>query len=192
MTKVQLRYWDTACFIAWLQHEPDRFDDCETVIRAAERGQVRIVTSSLSIAEVVRLKGVAPIPRDAATKVRLFFRQEYIVVRQLDRFLAEEAQELVWDHGVMPKDAIHVATAIREGVAQFDTFDEPLIARSGTIGNPPLVIGRPFVAQQLELDMDESEGTDADEGEPGEDSSVELRLDDVLDIDEAEPGAPTA
>lgn len=170
-----LRYWDTACFIAWLAREEGRHEDCQTVVRAAERGELLIVTSSLSIAEVVRLRHVAPIPRTAAERVRGFFRQPYIVVRQLDRFLAEDAQDLVWEHDVHPKDAVHLATALHEGVVQFDTFDEPLIGKSGTIGHPPLVIGRPFVAQQLELPTSTTDDPDhgTDEG-PTQDSADEV------------------
>jgi predicted nucleic acid-binding protein len=119
------------------------------VIRAAEAGEVLIVTSSLTIAEVVKLKRATPIPRESAELVRAFFRRSYIIIRELDRFLAERAQEVVWDYGVEPKDAVHVATALATEVVQLDTFDARLIAKSGTIGSPPLRIGRPFVPEQL-------------------------------------------
>lgn len=151
MAATRRRYWDSDCFIGWLAAESDKVDDCRTVIRAAERGEVVIVTSSLAIAEVVKLRHHNPIPSESADQVRKFFRQPYIVVRELDRFLAEEAQSMVWDHGVDPKDAVHVATALRVGVEQLDTFDAKLIASSGRIGNPPLLIGRPFVQEQLAL-----------------------------------------
>jgi predicted nucleic acid-binding protein len=151
MATARRRYWDSDCFIGWLAAEPDKVDDCRTVIRAAERGELVIVTSSLSIAEVVKLRHHEAIPPADAEQVRKFFRQPYIIVRELDRFLGEEAQSMVWDHGVDPKDAVHVATALRVGVEQLDTFDEKLIGKSGAIGNPPLIIGRPLVTEQLEL-----------------------------------------
>jgi predicted nucleic acid-binding protein len=151
MAMTRRRYWDSDCFIGWLAAEPDKVDDCRTVIRAAERGELVIVTSSLSIAEVVKLRHRKPIPPADADQVRKFFRQPYIVIRELDRFLGEEAQSMVWNHGVDPKDAVHVATALRVGVEQLDTFDEHLIGKSGAIGNPPLLIGRPLVTEQLEL-----------------------------------------
>lgn len=159
------RYWDSDCFIGWLAEEEDKVPDCRTVIRAAEAGEVLIVTSSLTIAEVVKLKRATPIPRESAEKVRAFFRRSFIVVRELDRFLAERAQEVVWDYGVDPKDAVHVATAIATDVVQLDTFDERLIARSGKVGSPPLAIGRPFVPEQLAVfDATADRGDQADAG----------------------------
>jgi hypothetical protein len=71
------------------------------------------------------------------------------VLYDLDRTLGERAREVVWDHSVRPKDAIHVATALDAKVDQFDTFDGPLISLSGKIGNPPLVIGPPNLPQTL-------------------------------------------
>jgi len=52
---------------------------------------------------------------------------------------------------VKPKDAIHLATALRRDVAfdQFDTFDKDLIRLSGTLGEPPLTIGRPNLPSKL-------------------------------------------
>jgi predicted nucleic acid-binding protein len=163
MATTRRRYWDSDCFIGWLAAEPDKVDDCRTVIRAAERGELVIVTSSLSIAEVVKLRHHKPIPLADAERVRKFFRQPYIVVRELDRFLGEEAQSMVWDHDVDPKDAVHVATALRVGVEQLDTFDEKLIGKSGVIGNPPLSIGRPLVTEQLELPAPDASAADGDQ-----------------------------
>lgn len=90
-----------------------------------------------------------PLPREKAEAVQGFFQHEWIVVRDIDRAVAERARELVWDHGVGAKDALHVATALDASVEQFDTFDGDLIALSGKIGNPALVIGHPNVPEPL-------------------------------------------
>jgi predicted nucleic acid-binding protein len=119
------------------------------VVRSAEEGNLTIVTSALTIAEVLYLRHHDPIPADSAEAVRRFFEHEYILISELDRTLAENARELFWSHGTRPKDAIHVATALDANVEQLDTFDESLIAKSGTVGNPPLVIGRPNLPKTL-------------------------------------------
>ena len=152
---MRYRYWDACCFIGWLKAEPDKVPECRTVIGSAERGELKIVTSSLTLAEVLRLKGKDPIPAADAHKVRGFFRNPYIVLYDLDRTIAESAQDVVWNQGVKPKDAVHVATALAAsgvaGIEQLDTFDGNLIALSGQMGNPPLVIGRPNLPEQLTL-----------------------------------------
>ncbi|MBD0348716.1 MAG: type II toxin-antitoxin system VapC family toxin [Thermoleophilia bacterium] len=129
------RYWDTVCFLGVLNAEPDKLSACRAVIAEAERGNVRVVTSALTIAEVLWPKG-SPLSlgRDKLRRVQTFMQHEWIAVRDVDRTVAEEARELVWDHNVRPKDAIHVATALDAGVEQFDTFDGDLIALSGQIG----------------------------------------------------------
>jgi predicted nucleic acid-binding protein len=143
------RYWDACAFLGLLRAESDKLEECRKVIAEAQSGNLVIVTSTLTLAEVLWLKGKDPIPEADREKVRKFFRHAWIVMRELDRATAEQAQEVVWQHGVKPKDAVHVATALRSGVEQLDTFDGPLITLSGKVGNPPLTIGRPNVEGML-------------------------------------------
>ncbi|OLE15173.1 MAG: hypothetical protein AUI36_38285, partial [Cyanobacteria bacterium 13_1_40CM_2_61_4] len=105
------RYWDSSCFLAWLQAEAGRVDLCGQVIEEAKAGNVLLITSALTLTEVLMNRGKPPIPIEDAKKVQDFFQHEWIVVRELDRGTAEEARDVVWNHGVPPKDAIHVATA---------------------------------------------------------------------------------
>jgi predicted nucleic acid-binding protein len=154
-TKPQDRYWDAAAFLGLFLDEPGRADDCRATIKAAQEGRIRIITSTLTLAEVVTLKGYKPLPPDKRQMLRQFFRNPWIVLREVDRYTAEEAQELVWNYeSLKPKDAIHVATAVRAGVAYLDTYDEPLIRLNETIGDPPLKIGRPGDLMQLPLEME--------------------------------------
>ena len=54
---MEFRYWDSNAFLGWLAEEPDKIDYCRPVIEAAEAGSVRILTSALTIAEVLWIKG---------------------------------------------------------------------------------------------------------------------------------------
>src|SRR5262245_47193543 len=105
------RYWDSATFLGWLSDEKDKVPHCRPVLEAAEHGDVVIVTSALTIAEVLWPKGHQKVAGQHAKKIEAFFRHSWIVVRELDRFIAEDARELVWSKNVKPKDAIHLATA---------------------------------------------------------------------------------
>jgi predicted nucleic acid-binding protein len=148
---ISSRCWDSDAILAWLLKEEGKWQDCQGVLHKAQEGELNVVVSSLAIAEVLMLRGHKKLPKDRAATVRDFFRNPWIKVRQLDRPIAEQAQELVWEHGIAPKDAVHVATAIRTRSAHLDTFDEKLIKKSGTVGGR-LVICRPDVPYPQTLD----------------------------------------
>jgi predicted nucleic acid-binding protein len=108
----ELIYWDSDCFLGWFQEEPGKVELCEGTIERADEGEALIFTSALTIAEVLWLRSAPPIGVDKAALVRKFFRRSYIRVRNVTRLVSESAQDLVWNHEIRPKDAIHVATAI--------------------------------------------------------------------------------
>ena len=158
---IDQRYWDSDCFLGWLQDEADKVDGCKQVLSAAEDGKILIVTSALTIAEVLALRGRLKIPVTERAKVEKFFRHEYIVVRNITRRISEAARTYVWDYGVDPKDALHVATAVDAGLPLLNTFDKPLIKKSGKIGNPTLLIEQPsWVEPKLPMDMPKDRQSD--------------------------------
>jgi hypothetical protein len=97
------------------------------------------------------MRGAPPVTEDKADLVRKFFRRSHIRLRNVTRVIAENAQDLVWVHGIKPKDAIHVATAIDAGAIALETFDGDLLKKSGTVGTPALLIRKPIAAAQKEL-----------------------------------------
>lgn len=158
MAKPRARYWDAGPFIAWLKQEErdDRVGQCEPVIRAAETGQILLVTSSISLVEVVKLdeKGAkVNIGKEAEAKIAGFFRQPYISIRDYDFRTGELARDLIWEHDLSTRDAIHAATALRWRMTQMDTFDGGLLALDGRLGSPTIRITRPDLPQQLELPL---------------------------------------
>ena len=144
--KRALRYWDSAAFLAYFNEEPGRVDCCAAILEEAERGKILIVTCALTLAEVLALRGHPRIPPEPALKqkVREFFKNEYIAVQNVTRRGAELARDLVWDHEIAPKDAIHVAAALAVEAPILETYDQPLIGKSGKVGNPPLIILEPL------------------------------------------------
>ncbi len=62
-----------------------------------------------------------------------------IILVQVDRIVAEEAQRYVWDQNVSFKDAVHVASAVRATASALETYDGPLIKLSGRVGGSPLL-----------------------------------------------------
>ncbi|MGH8673829.1 MAG: type II toxin-antitoxin system VapC family toxin [Burkholderiales bacterium] len=145
------RYWDSNAFLGWLSNEKDKAEDCGAVIDAAMEGRLEIVTSALSLTEVIRKKGAKRIPKDDERKIREFFEWPWIVVRTVDRFVAERARELIWEHDLKSADAVHLATALLLKLSIMDTYDVELIALDGKLGNPPLRIGHPSLPHTPDL-----------------------------------------
>jgi predicted nucleic acid-binding protein len=145
---VEKIYWDTDCFLGHFQDEFGKAEKCDGVLERAERGDVIILTSALTIAEVLWMRKGPRLAKDKATIVQKFFRRSYIRVVNVTRKIAESAQLHVWDSDIRPKDAIHVATAIAYEVSALETFDAGLIGKSGTVGTPLLLIREPRAAAQ--------------------------------------------
>ena len=150
---VERRYWDSACFLAWLQDEAGRVEKCGDVLVLAERGEIEIVTSVFTLTEVLRLRPKEALPSERRTAVEGLFNRPSIRTMMLTRPLAEAARDLVWAHGVAPRDSVHVASALAAKVDVLNTFDESLIGKNGLIGTPPLAIEEPTVTQP-ELDLE--------------------------------------
>lgn len=143
----QDRYWDTGPFLAILKRETHRLADVEPVIKAAESGKIRILTSSVTLVEVVKLdqkNAVTAVPPEDAETIRGWFLRSFISVRTFDRATASLARQLIWDHALKTRDAMHLATAIRSRVSLLETYDaDDLIRLNGSVGTPPIEIRVP-------------------------------------------------
>lgn len=151
--KVPLHYWDSCTFLGFLKGEPDKLDACTSVLKHAEQGSIKIVTSSIALVEVIKLRRKPPILKDDEEKIRRFFQHKWIILLDAERKVAELSRDIVWEHGLKPYDAIHVATAIRAKVDRIDTFDPDVIKLSKKVGDPPIIIGEPSLPFQTELDI---------------------------------------
>jgi len=150
---VEKIYWDSDCFLGHFKAEEGKAEKCDGVLQRAARGEVLIVTSALTLAEVLWMRGGPKLSKDKAELVQKFFRRSYIRVYNVSRKIAESAQVHVWDNDIKPKDAIHVATAVHLKADALETFDKHLIGKSGTVGVPLLLIREPKAATQGRLDL---------------------------------------
>ena len=146
MSETPTRYWDAATFLAWLKPEPERKPACQGWLDRAKQGKLIVVTSTLTLAEVVKLdkSDILNLAPEAAATIEGFFRHSWISLRNVDPVIGEMARGLMWDHALRVRDAIHIATALRYRVPFLDTYDQAMIALDPlfpdvTIGQPPLV-----------------------------------------------------
>ena len=146
----EIVYWDSDAFLGWLQNEAGKEALCRATFERADKGEIILVTSALTIAEVLWMRNSPKISKDKATLVRRFFRRSYIKIRGVTRSIAERAQDVVWDNDIRPKDAIHVATALDAKCIALETFDIALINKSGILG---LTIRTPQPSKQGSLDL---------------------------------------
>jgi len=155
MTKAPQRiYWDACTWIAYIQKEmpgprstvtDPRFTMCKQTLVRATAGEIEIVTSAATLAEVCRTgKSHSPVANLPA-----FFDQPYILIVNVDKRVGSRAQSLQLagvGPAIKPFDALHVASALIAKVDFFHTFDDGLLRLSETLNcddGRPLKIVKP-------------------------------------------------
>ena len=100
---------------------------CRSVIAAAKKGTIEILTSTLCLAEVCKNSNIQTTGADLIAD---YFENDYILLVNVDRSVGERAHGLMRTglSGLKPPDAIHLATAAISGVEEMHTFDTKLLA----------------------------------------------------------------
>jgi len=127
-------YVDSCCFIDAAKYgdastaPAERQEDIkyiQQILKAAKDGIISVYTSSLTIAECTHI-GEHP-PSD---EIKRLFRSvlasgKVVQLISDSLFIAERARDLRWDHDITLRggDAIHVASALELGCAEFITDD---------------------------------------------------------------------
>lgn len=127
-------YWDSCCFIDFLQGT-GRGEVLKGVVDKKDSGELEIVTSVVTLTEVIKLgKGTAE-ERDAI--IQVFNQDKGLLVVDLTKHLAEQAREVIWKYSFEKhkEDAIHLATAVYVNqfhkIDEFHTFDHDLLKLNG-------------------------------------------------------------
>lgn len=162
-------YWDACAWISYINKElPEthptikdrRFELCQRTLKRAEDGEIEIVTSAFTLAEVCKRAENQSGDKNLAA----FFEQPYILVIPLDYEIGRRAQALqqAGFAGLKPPDACHLASALITNTPTFHTFDGPLRKLDGTLANnagiklrivrPTEEIPRPGLLEKMEDD----------------------------------------
>ena len=135
-------YWDSCAWIALISNEKamrsdgtfeDRGALCRGVVARAEKGDLEIFTSALTLVEVNKTTQGETNPE--ADTIRDFFENDYIAIVSLDRQAGEPGRELMRKgySKLKPLDASHLAAAAIASVTEMHTFDDKLLALDGKI-----------------------------------------------------------
>jgi predicted nucleic acid-binding protein len=136
-------YWDSPIFLSYVNGIADRLPDIDALLTEAERGEVEIVTSTFTMAEVAfaQQEQVAQ-QLDAETEARINgLWQPPIKLVEFHALIAAQAAQLMrsglskgWT--LKAPDAVHLATAVRAEAAEFNTYDGALTKWAAEIGIP--------------------------------------------------------
>jgi predicted nucleic acid-binding protein len=150
---VRRRYWDSCIFVSYIEKDGARFADLDAILDEARRGDVEIVTSVASIAEVAfteaeRLRRALD-PAEEQRIDSLWTPPSPVRLVEFHKLIAEEARTLIRvgiTHGwqLKPYDALHLSTAKFMQVDRLETYDAKLLKFTAEVG---CAIGEPFVSQ---------------------------------------------
>jgi predicted nucleic acid-binding protein len=165
-------YWDTCLFVSWLadeQRPSGEMDGVREVISRVKKRDASLVTSALTLAEVLPSK----YPTGVYNLFDDLLKRTTIRVVSVDRKIAKMAGDLRAHYekegkNLTTPDAIHLATAIINGVTEFHTFDNGkkkglgLLSLNGNVGGHKLVICKPtFKQPSLDLVVDNDKNQNA-------------------------------
>ena len=117
---------DTGPLIYYIEEHPALLAKIKPFFEAAERNEFRIVTSFVTLIEVL----VHPLhegrPELAEEYPNILLQSPALTAIPLDEGIAEEAAALRARHNLRTPDSIQLATAIRSGASWFLTNDSAL------------------------------------------------------------------
>lgn len=171
MAEPQRLYWDASVFIKLISNRqtPEAVEarlNCERFFQDAINSKAVIITSTLTLVEVLRTEveagaPVPPTPLDVRQRIAELFEEPYILLVLLEPARATEARELRWRYPwLKTADAIQVASAIYSKVEVMHTYDgaggnpRRILQLNGLVGNPPLKVQVPFYQGQQPLPLD--------------------------------------
>ena len=117
---------DTAPFIYLIEDHPSYAPHLVALFEAAEQGRVRIVTSVVTLAEVL-VRPLRERQADLVAEYRdILLGSLCVETLPVSAAIAERAAELRATHGLRTPDAIQLATAMDAGAVAFLTNDTRL------------------------------------------------------------------
>ena len=129
-TSKERHYFDACIFSAFLNQtsEPDRYQECLPIMQAAERGEIMAFTSTLSLSEVIYIKGQPEISEEVQEEIiATLFRSPWLNLIAYEPEVAFLNRRIARKYRLKPIDTVHLASALRVKAIAFHTIDDKLI-----------------------------------------------------------------
>jgi len=117
---------DSAIFIYWIEENPDYLSQVEPLFRAIDRGEIEVVTSAITLLEVLVVPYRAGKVALAERYEQLLTRAAHLRVVDIDRQQLRAAAQLRAVHGVRTPDALQLAAGLAKGATTMITNDRRL------------------------------------------------------------------
>ena len=156
MSGIKTYYWDSCIFLTLAKNEePDKVKNIKFYFEECNAGNIKIITSVLSLVEVYHLDDVS---EDEKQRVDDFFQEIKNVQRiPMNVAIAERSAKLrqhfrlenIQGKTLSAPDAIHLATAELSGADEFHTYDSDnsktlgLLQLNGRMPNSSILIIEP-------------------------------------------------
>jgi predicted nucleic acid-binding protein len=156
----QTYYWDTSCFIAWLDggkgHSREVLSGLDAVAKEIYENRSTLCTSVMTETEVLQGK----LTPEQVIKFQNLFKRRNVIAINVDSKIARTASEIrsyysARDIKIKTPDSIHLATAIIYEADEFHTLDgdgerprpSDLLRLNGNVAGHPLHIRVPIAIQ---------------------------------------------
>ncbi len=106
-------YLDSSVFLAFLNGNEQYSPHAKSTIEAAERGELEVWTSYLTMAEVTKRRGLQfPRATNDERNVTQLFQNPVIKFVAIEYVVGVYSQQIIWDFQKQPRDALHLAAAV--------------------------------------------------------------------------------
>lgn len=169
--RLKLIFWDSCIFFAWIKDEPwpdDIKKGIEQTLEHAYSNQLAIVTSSVTLAEIIQ----SQLTKEQKERYAKIFQHPNLQLYDIDRRIAGKAgvireatdtrvfndkMEVISGSCMALGDALQLATALHLSVREFQTLDGAgkkkrlsLLALNGNVAGATIAIVKPYYVKPPE------------------------------------------
>ncbi len=117
------KYLDANVFLNSILYDDEKAEKCKIIISKVVKKELIAVTSILTWDEIVYIIG-KNLGRDICVKEGYqFLRLPNLILVDASKHIIAQAQELIKDYNLKPRDAIHIATAISQNCTEVISDD---------------------------------------------------------------------